>query len=441
MDSQWSSSLVRAATATALLGTTGCSAAKTPPPTAPASVNQAGNDSAPANADPDDPVLKLAPVRVQLLDGLVSGVFEGAAPTEVECGAEESGERWCEFEIVAAVDETGRRAGTVSCSASTANLPVGKFIYDRLGSGGLKQPPTTATRQVGAGVATWFSAEYTDSLEGERYDADLKVAAYSAAGFTVTCADRYWVPRDRFVAATQAYFDSMELGTHPDGEVVYELGYRNHRGSQGIGRKYTFVRRKPGEDGEFIEEVSHFTLVTNDRHWHVSDTMWRLVRDRRGALKDAHQSRYVDGDLVQRMELEPTRRGLRIKSETHSGSHTAELRPERPVTTELWLAAAIKRLAHGSNRSLSYAFANTVDGVPTLRYAQLRRLAAGVLAEQIVDAPRKHRKSDEPFDRLTVNDDGVVAKQVFSNRVAELIFSQGELPAVAARSGQKGAKR
>ena len=123
---------------------------------------------------------------------------------------------------------------------------------------------------------------------------------------------------------------------------------------------------------------------------------------------------------------------FRLKSERAGKSDALESTPRAPLTTELWAASELSKVAKGKSASYRYATLGFDDaGDPKFSYITLSRSAPGVLLEE--DKKAKGDLKGALKDELHLAADGTVTKEVATSFVSERIYSFGKLPMVSKR--------
>jgi hypothetical protein len=183
-----------------------------------------------------------------------------------------------------------------------------------------------------------------------------------------------------------------------------------------------------------------YAMESDGKTWKSIDGSLVVLRDPSGKV-DLY--RYAasahDGTKLSVLSAKPSEDGkFRLKAERAGKSDALESTPRAPLTTELWAAAELSKVAKGKTPSYRYATLGYDDaGDPKFSYITLSRSAPGVLLEEEEDKKAKGDLKGALKDELHLAPDGTVTKEVATHFVSERIYSFGKLPALAPVKGKR----
>ncbi len=367
-----------------------------------------------------------------LPDDLMTADVDAKAPPKVECKNLEGDTRSCSIVLDLGKDEEGVPR-TLECAASWGPIPLpfGILVKTSLGKMGLNEPPRVDVgwaKGVDGGLVARFNANVSYETPERVLVGTAKLAARYAPGHTLFCADTAGGAEKTVQRLTTQLFDTAKVKGLTDG-VVIQTAAKERRGQAATGFRFDFVRK--GEDGGFTEVKSSFHMKSTDKTWDVNDFAMSVTRDAKGTVEALKELFWVGAQHALVLSAKPGEGGrLRIKLEANGKSDALEMTPQVPLSTELWESPSLLRVATGGAPKHRYAFlAITEDGEPTLAYSSLTRIRQGLVQEEV---EMHGKKAKEPATRqrneLSLDDHGLVTKQVSSDSVDERIHLSGTVP-------------
>ena len=329
----------------------------------------------------------------------------------------------------------------LACAATKVPQPFGTVVKKALVLGehqlGLHETPTLAVDQLGNGVAVSFVANAGLKTQESLVVGTLKLSALYLPGVTISCVNHTAGGRATFQRLVAGLWKSLKLRQDKAAPAVFALGQRWRRGDRTIGFSFDSIRRKK-KDGSFAELHTVFYLRSNEKSWEVFDSVRIVERSNSGIISKYTRLIWPNGRGPLELIAKPSEGGkLRIKSKVGAASDAIELTPQVPLGTELWEAAALRRVATGAESQHGYSMPSVDDDDPSLNYVTLTQARDGVVQESI----RRHGKTGEntaaadPDDQLFIDGRGLVKKQVGAEVVIELIHTWGSLPTVVHKAG------
>ncbi len=370
----------------------------------------------------------------ELPDGLMSADVDAKAPPKVECKNAEGDVRNCNIVLDLGKDDEGAPR-TLECAAAwgPVPLPFGILVKTSLGKMGLNEPPRVDVgwaKGSDGGLVARFTANVSYQANDRVLVGTAKLAARYAPGHTLFCADTAGGAEQAVQRLTTQLFDSAKVKGLTDGLVI-QTAAKERRGQAATGFRFDFVRK--GEDGGFIEVKSSFHMKSTDTTWDVNDFAMSVTRDAKGSVEALRELFWLGAQRAVVLSAKPGEGGrLRIKLEANGKSDALEMTPQAPLSTELWESPSLLRVGSGGAPKHRYAFlAVSDDGEPTLAYSSLTRLRPGVVQEEVEMHGKKAKDAQkQQRNELSLDDRGLVTKQVSSDSVDERIHLSGTLPAL-----------
>jgi hypothetical protein len=375
--------------------------------------------------------------RVELFGGLATADYEATGPAAPECTKDADDDQSCGLKLGLGEDEDGSPFDIVCFVDTTPRGPFGTVIAHRLDGMGLAEPPRVAVKKVGEGIAIeWIANTQGQNEAGGTLVGTTKVATLYSQGYSATCSDTRAGGRATFRRVVGDFFASLRFAPNPKRPTHAALGYDVRRGDRSSGFRYSLVEKRM--DGKPGTAETHFSyaLESDGKTWKSVDGHLVVLRDPSGKVDlYRHAATAHDGTPLAVLSAKPAEDGkFRLKSERAGKSDALESTPRAPLTTELWAASELSKVAKGKSASYRYATLGFDDaGEPKFSYITLSRSAPGVLLEEEEDKKAKGDLKGSLKDELHLAADGTVTKEVATSFVSERIYSFGKLPVVAKR--------
>lgn len=370
--------------------------------------------------------------HVDLFGGLAGGDYEATGPSAPECQKDADDDQSCSLRLSMGEDADGEPFDILCFVDTTPRGPFGTVVAHRLDGMGLAEPPKVAVRKVGEGIAIeWMANTQGQNEEGGTLVGTAKIAALYSQGYSATCSDMRAGGRATFRRVVGEFFASLRFNPNPKRPTHAAHGYDVKSGDRSSGFRYGLIEKRM--DGKPGTSEMHFSyaMESDGKTWKSVDGHLVVLRDASGKV-DLY--RYAatahDGTQLAVLSAKPSEDGkFRLKSERAGKSDALESKPRAPLTTELWAASELSKVAKGKAASYRYATLGYDDaGDPKFSYVTLSRSAPGVLLEEQEDRKAKGDLSGSLKDELHVAPDGTVAKEVATHFVSERIYSFGKLP-------------
>jgi hypothetical protein len=422
--------------ATLGLALSGCSSPAAPPPKAPEApkFDPAENAAIEARMRGWEPG-SLMTHEVRLPNGMASMTTESATPPRVACERGDDGDEHCTVNLDLGVDPDQDKH-EIECAffAYQDPLPFGVMVSRMAEGWTLQEMPKLDIGATSSGALfSRFEAPVTKDTEEHHYIGTLMTAARYAPGSLVLCSSTQAGGSAAFRRIVGKLFDSVQMKA--DESTVFQRVVRARKGDQVVGFRFDLVRKN---DEGFVETGTSFFLTASEESWRTNDVNHHIDRDLRGAV-ESYRTAFLRGKGASGVLTGKPGEGGRFRLKLEAGGHTnaIELTPEVPVSTELWEAGALKKVARGAQPKHKYAFLSVgADGDPSFSYSSLTRVSEDTLTETI-DPHGKPKKSGAPkqSNELHINAAGVVTKQVSADTIYEQLHLSGNLPQVKASKG------
>lgn len=379
--------------------------------------------------------------HVELFGGLATADYEATGPVTPECTKDADEDESCGLRLAMGEDEDGEPFDIVCFVDTTPRGPFGTIVAHRLDGMGPAETPKVSVKKIGEGIAIeWLANTQGQNEEGGTVVGTTKVATLYSQGYSATCSDARAGGRATFRRVVFDFFSSLRFAPNPRRPAHAALGYDVRRGDQSSGFRYGLVEKR-GDGKPGIAEV-HLTyaMESDGKVWKSIDGSLVVLRDPNGKV-DLY--RYAatahDGTKLGVLSAKPGEDGkFRLKSERAGKSDALESTPRAPLTTELWAASELSRVAKGKSASYRYATLGFDDaGDPKFSYITLSRSAPGVLLEEEEDKKAKGDLKGALKDELHLAPDGTVTKEVATSYVVERIYAFGKLPALVPAKGKR----
>lgn len=383
--------------------------------------------------------------HLELFDGLATADYEATGPVTPECTKDADEDQSCGLRLSMGEDEDGEPFDIVCFVDTTPRGPFGTVVANRLDGLGPSEVPKVSVKKVGEGIAVeWIANTQGKAEDGGTIVGTTKVAAFYSQGYSATCADARAGGRATFRRVAFDFFASLRFAPNPRRTAHAALGYDVRRGDQSSGFRYGLVERRGDGKPGTAEVHFSYAMESDGKTWKSVDSNLVVLRDPSGKV-DLY--RYAasahDGTKLGVLSAKPGEDGkFRLKSERGGRSDALESTPRAPLTTELWAASELSKVAKGKAASYRYATLGFDDaGDPKFSYITLSRSAPGVLAEEEEDRKANGGLKGSLKDELHLAPDGTVTKEVATNFVSERIYAFGKLPALAPANAPAKGKR
>lgn len=381
--------------------------------------------------------------HVSLFDGKVQGDIESLTDPKPDC-ADSEGTVTCSIEADLGKDGGGEHLpSTVVCSVSTSVAAFGPVLEaTSLQNQSLDETPTLQVAPVGEGVAATFMANTSEVQDDKSLVGTAKFAALYAHGYMATCYDSRAGGRKTFERVAAGFFSTLKLESTI---TLFAFGYKTRVGDRPSGLRYAAIAKK-SDDG-FIETSTQFHLETDGKTWSIKDALTLTERNAKGGVEKMQTLFWVDGKGPAVLSAKPSEdKRFRLKFEVGDKSNGLESTPKAPLNTELWAASELLKVSTGASRRYRYAFLDLVDSDPAFHYLTITRAAPGVLSEaqdaSSSDASRATNGGDDASpDELSIDEHGLVTKQVSPQLVSERMYTWGSLPTAVGKSKGTGATK
>jgi hypothetical protein len=191
------------------------------------------------------------------------------------------------------------------------------------------------------------------------------------------------------------------------------------------------------EEPGIVEYAVFFHLAADEKNWQTLDIAHAVVRDDQGRLAKYGVLHWPHGQGPLSLIAKPTESGkFRVKRVLGHSSDAIELTPKAALSTELWSAPELRKLAKGELESFDYGFpALDGDRDPSFAYSVFSPSGPGVVDEKAVTHAKmnKDAASTGNSHELHIDERGIVTKQVDATLLTELIVSSGALPELLSR--------
>jgi predicted small lipoprotein YifL len=386
--------------------------------------------------------------RLALFGGLVTGEYEAQVAGAPECtkaGDDES----CSLRIALGSDADGD-SSQIFCLFDTAPRgPFGAILENRLEGHDLLEEPKLAVEAVGQGVSASFVANVFRDAEDRRTVGTLKVAQLHGQGYSATCSDIQPGGRKTFDRVVGELFSSLTFAPNPRRPASMAHGYELRHGDRTSGFRYGLVEERSDGKPGWLELQISFHLQTDGKTWTTSGAGLVVTRDEKGSVETYRHAIYGhQGVPLGTLSAKPSEDGkFRLKVEAGPKSDALESTPKAPLSTELWSAGELAKVARGARPAFRYAVLSVADGDPTFKYISITRGEGDVLLEQEDVSERDGDAVEAAIqDELHVDGDGLVTKEVSPTLVSERIHHWGKLPVLAEKKagaprGKKGKGR
>lgn len=375
--------------------------------------------------------------RLDLFGGLATGEYESTGPAAPECTKDADEDQSCSLKLGMGEDEDGEPFDIVCFVDTTPRGPFGTVVAHRLDGMGLAEPPKVAVRKVGEGIAVdWVANTQGQTAEGATLVGTAKIATLFSQGYSATCSDTRAGGRATFRRVVGDFFASLRFAPNPKRPTQAALGWDVRRGDRSSGFRYALVEKRM--DGKPGTAEMHFSyaMESDGKTWKSIDGNLVVLRDPNGKVDLYRNAASAhDGTKLAVLSAKPAEDGkFRLKSERAGKSDAIESTPRAPLTTELWAASELSKVAKGKASSYRYATLGFDDaGDPKFSYITLSRSAPGVLLEEEEDKKAKGDLKGSLKDELYLAADGTVTKEVATSFVSERIYSFGKLPGASKR--------
>lgn len=379
--------------------------------------------------------------HIDLFGGLASADYEATGPATPECTKDADEDQSCGLRFAMGEDEDGEPFDIVCFVDTTPRGPFGTVVAHRLDGLRPTEPPKVSVKKIGEGIAVeWIANTQGQNEEGEAVVGTTKVAALYSQGYSATCSDARAGGRATFRRVVGDFFASLRFAPNPRRPAHAALGYDVRRGDQSSGFRYGLVEKRADGKPGTAEVHLTYSLDSDGKTWKSVDGSLVVLRDANGKV-DLY--RYAasahDGTKLAVLSAKPAEDGkFRLKIERAGKSDALESTPRAPLTTELWAASELSKVAKGKAPSYRYATLGfDAAGDPKFSYITLSRSAPGVLLEEEEDKKAKGGLEGALKDELHLASDGTVTKEVASSFVSERIYSYGKLPAILPTKGKR----
>jgi hypothetical protein len=386
--------------------------------------------------------LPTAPMKgLLMLDGLAAGEIESLVDPKPECKATNANGGICDFKVDLGKDADGDPANVV-CSVTTDLPAYGVVLKNFLDKATLDETPTIETTSVGEGFAVSFMANSSREIDTKTMFGTAKMSAFLAHGYFTLCLDDSAGLRQTFTRVTRHLFESLKFKDNPRGPVVFAYGYTERAGDRTAGFRFgALVRRSDPEPG-YVESASHFFLETDGKSWSVKDAVHLVERDSKGGVEKLIELVWFDGKGPISLSAKPSEdKKFRLKLEAGNKTNSLESTPKAPLSTELWAAPDLLKVASGGASSFRYAFVDVIDSDPAFHYVTVTRSAPFVLLEEEEAGKKTAGEAAPSKDELQIDPRGLVKKEVSTQTTAELVHTWGDLPPILGGKGGKGKSR
>jgi len=367
------------------------------------------------------------------LAGLGTASAEAKTPPKVEC-AKKGNERHCQVVLDMGPDEDGDPAA-INCAVTTQLGPFGLAVHHGVGASQLAETPQLTVEKIGQGVAATFVVNMVAETETTVNIGTLKLARLYAQGHMAECRDSMAGGRETFHRVVNDFFASLKLEENRAEPFRFGIAYRMRKGKKTLGLRYIYLIENT-EDPGFVEYGVFFHLAADEKNWQTLDIAHAVVRDDKGELTRYGVLHWPHGQGPLSLVAKPTEAGkFRVKRVLGTSSDAIELTPKAGLSTELWSAPELRRLATGELESYSYGFpALDGDRDPSFAYSMFSPSGPGVVDEKAVPHAKMKDGADEgESHELHVDERGIVTKQVDATLLTELIVSSGALPELLSR--------
>jgi hypothetical protein len=375
--------------------------------------------------------------HLELFGGLATGDYESTGPAMPECTKDADEDQSCGLKLGMGDDEDGEPFDIVCFVDTTPRGPFGTVVAHRLAGMGLAEPPKVAVKKVGEGIAIeWIANTQGQNEEGGTLVGTTKVATLYSQGYSATCSDARAGGRATFRRVVGDFFASLRFAPNPRRPAHAALGYDVRRGDQSSGFRYGLVEKRGDGKPGTAEVHFAYAMESDGKTWKSVDSNLVVLRDPAGKVElYRHAASSHDGTKLAALTAKPTEDGkYRLKSERAGKSDALESTPRAPLTTELWAASELSKVAKGKAASYRYATLGFDDaGDPKFSYITLSRSAPGVLLEEEEDKKAKGDLKGSLKDELHLAPDGTVTKEVAPSFVSERVYTFGKLPGASKR--------
>jgi hypothetical protein len=389
----------------------------------PAALNPNKNEAS-AVAHPSWQTREAQPMperRLLLLDGLAEGSVQAEIQPKVDC-VDKYGIQVCTFEANQGKAADGNPI-RVACEVRSDLAELGLYLHRWLGDSNPYKTPEVMARVVGEGFEFRLIANTGRPIgNGTDHVGTIKISGFYVQNYSVVCVDNDAGGRKTFDRVVTSFLASLKFRSHPLRPAFLAQARIVHRDTKPVGFTHTFIQKRATGVAGSDEKALFFQVTDAEKSWGYVDAIQLQVRDTSGSIVRIQSllSENAVSPIRLSAELAESEK-WRLRSIRDGKTNLLEVgNPPDPLSSRIWMAPSLLRLASGELSSLKYSSLELSDDLkPKFLVNSLKRKSIGLIIEE---------DEDSKSDILVVDEEGFAKTRISGAETQELVYKFGKLP-------------